>query len=196
MIEYNISQLQNEIGLTDGLFIMRSKGEKAYPILEAQLRSIPESETLVLRFPEDQLMDVSFADETIIRLGEEIAANKFDQRRLLLKGLTPDSTVNIDRAIHGQKLKLALIHITSTGQWEIIGHLEPSLQEVLEILADSDRITAPELAEVLDLALNTANNRLKRLFDQGLIQREYEVSDKGLLYYYQFPIPVADRVDS
>ncbi|MCB0190669.1 MAG: winged helix-turn-helix transcriptional regulator [Anaerolineae bacterium] len=187
--------MQNEIGLTSGLFIMRSKGEKAYPILEMQLQSIPENEALVVCFPDDQLMDVSFADETIIRLGEEIAANKFDQRRLLLKGLTPDSIVNIDRAIRGQKLKLAFIHITSTGKWEIIGHLEPSLQEVLEMLANRERITAPELVQALDLALNTANNRLKRLFNQGLIQREYEVSDKGLLYYYRFPIPVSDRVD-
>jgi DNA-binding transcriptional ArsR family regulator len=174
---------------------MRSKGEKAYPILEAQLRCIPENEALVLCFPDEQLMDVSFADETIIRLGEEIAANKFDQRRLLLKGLTPDTLINIDRAIRGQKLRLAFIHITPSGQWEIIGHLEPSLQEVLELLAKRERLTAPELAQVLDLAHNTANNRLKRLFDQGLIQREYEVSEKGLLYYYHFPIPMANRVD-
>jgi predicted transcriptional regulator len=65
---------------------------------------------------------------------------------------------------------------------------------VLEMLSKRERMTAPELAQALDLALNTANNRLKRLFDQGLIQREYEVSDKGLLYYYYFPIPVANRV--
>jgi hypothetical protein len=185
---YEMKQLETLIGLSDGLFILRAKGQEAYPILEAQLRDIPEGEALVLDFSGSQLVDVSFTDETIIRLGQAIANNQFGQRRLLLKGLPPDAIVNITRAVDGQKLKLAFILLHDSGKWEIIGRVEPSLREVLEMLSTRDRLTAPELAQELDLALNSANNRLKRLNDQGLIQREYEVSEKGLLYYYYFPV--------
>ncbi len=54
------------------------------------------------------------------------------------------------------------------------------------MLAKRASLTAPELAAERDIALNSANNRLKRLYDQHLIQREHEVSEKGLIYIYQF----------
>jgi predicted transcriptional regulator len=38
----------------------------------------------------------------------------------------------------------------------------------------------------MGLAINTASNRLKRLYDRRLVRREYEVSAKGLQYYYYF----------
>jgi hypothetical protein len=187
MIPYDMEQLRKQLGLPEQVFITRAKGTEAYPLLEAQLNLIPDNETLALDFPDGQLIDGSFADETLIRLGQAIAANKFGQRRLILKGLTADSIDNIDKAIRAQKLKLAFILLSDSGAWEVIGHIERSLRQVLNILSTRDRLTAPGLAQELDLALNTANNRLKRLHDQGLIQREYEVSDKGLLYYYNFP---------
>jgi len=131
-------------------------------------------------------MDVSFADETIIRLGEAIVNGEYGRRRILLAGLTQDSIDNINAAIRLQRLKLAFLAIDSEGQWEVVGHLEDSLREVLDMLAKRPSLTAPELADEKELALNSANNRLKRLFDQHLIRREYEVSEKGLIYIYYF----------
>lgn len=187
MISYDMRKLETQIGLRDNLFITRVKGEAAYAALEAQLRAIPEGDCLILDFPSNQLIDVSFADEAIVHLLEAVAATQFGQRRFVLKGLTPDSIDNLSGAMQRQKLKLAVIHLIDPTGWEIIGHIEPSLREVLTMLSTRDCLTAPELAQELGLALNNANNRLKRLYDQGLIQREYEVSEKGLLYYYNFP---------
>jgi predicted transcriptional regulator len=47
-------------------------------------------------------------------------------------------------------------------------------------------MTAPELARQLNLAVNTASTRLKRLHTLHLLWREYEVSPKGLEYTYHF----------
>ena len=72
------------------------------------------------------------------------------------------------------------------GKLEQIGHLEPSLQETLDIVHAHGKLTAPQLADMVGLAINSASNRLKRLYDQRLVRREYEISERGLQYIYHF----------
>ncbi len=186
MTQFEMNQLAAELELPPRFFVTRDKGEIAFAQLAAQLQAVPEEGSLILQFPPNQVMDVSFADETIIRLEQAIVKGKYGRRRLLLAGLTQDSIDNITAAIRLQRLKLAFLAIEPEGRWQVVGHLEDSLREVLTMLAERPSLTAPELAEELDLALNSANNRLKRLYDQHLIRREYEVSEKGLIYIYQF----------
>ena len=94
-------------------------------------------------------MDVSFADETVIRLGQAIVDGQYGHRRLLLEGLSGDSIDNINAAIRLQRLKIAFLAIAPDGKWAVVGHLEDSLREVLEMLARRRSITSPELAEEL-----------------------------------------------
>ena len=186
MTLFDMSQLAVELELPSRFFVTRDKGEAAFVRLAEALSALSEEASLILQFPPEQVMDVSFSDEAIIRLGQAIVEGRYGRCRLLLEGLTQDSIDNINAAIRLQRLKLAFLAITPDGQWEVVGHLEESLREVLEMLAKRPSLTAPELADELDLALNSANNRLKRLFDQHLIRREYEVSEKGLIYIYHF----------
>ena len=186
MTYFEMSQLSAELGLPPRFFVTRDKGEVAFAKLAEALQAQPEESSLILQFPPKQIMDVSFADETIIRLGQAIVEGKYGRSRLLLAGLTQDSIDNINAAIRLHRLKLAFLAIKPAGEWEQIGHLEVSLREVLQMLAERPSLTAPELAEEKELALNSANNRLKRLFDQRLIRREYEVSERGLIYIYHF----------
>lgn len=186
MIQFEMSQLAIELGLPTRFFVTREKGELGLATLVEELQAVPEGGSLILQFPPNQIMDVSFTDETIIQLGQAIIDGKHGRRRLLLEGLTQDSIDNINAAIRLQRLRLAFLMITPERQWEVVGHLEDSLQEVLEMLGKRPSLTAPELADELNLALNSANNRLKRLYDLYLIRREYEVSEKGLIYIYYF----------
>lgn len=186
MTQFEMGKLAIDLGLPERFFVTRDKGEQAFKKLVEALHAVPEESSLILQFPPNQVMDVSFTDETIILLGQEIIKGKYGRRRLLLEGLTQDSIDNINAAIRLQRLKLAFLTIASEGQWQVVGHLEDSLQEVLEMLATRSSLTAPELAAERNIALNSANNRLKRLYDQHLIQRQHEVSEKGLIYIYQF----------
>ena len=183
---YEMAALCFELGLPESFFFTREKGEQAYELLEAYLQETPEGQPALLAFPPDQLMDASFADESIIRLGEEIVDGGLGQRCILLQGLTDDSVKNIEAVISLRHLKLAFLAVEPSGAWKCIGQLEPSLKETLEIAADRGRLTAPELAKLTNLAINSASNRLKRLYDQRLVRREYEVSEKGLQYIYHF----------
>jgi predicted transcriptional regulator len=70
--------------------------------------------------------------------------------------------------------------------WQVVGQLERSLHETLEMVAEVETMTAPILAERIESAVNTASNRLKRLYDVRLISRKEDRTEKGLQYRYQF----------
>lgn len=186
MERHDMAHIQSALELSEPLFLTREKGEQAYHLLKQLLQETPEGQPLVLAFPSEQLVDSSFADETIVRLGEELMEGEFGERCLLLEGLTEDSIHNIEAAIKLGDLKLAFLMVEPAGPWRVIGHLEPSLRETLDIVARRDHLTAPELSAMLNLAVNTAGNRLKRLHNRRLVRREYEILEKGLQYTYHF----------
>ena len=178
--------LASAVGLPVRYFLTREKGEEAYWLLEERLRKTPERCALVLVFPPGQLVDASFADESLIRLAEQLAAGEFGERATLLEGLTEHSVHNLEAVIRLRGVKLAFLLVGLGDGWRHVGPLEPSLSEALALAALRRKITAPDLARELDLALNTANNRLKRLHALRLLWREHEVSEKGLRYIYRF----------
>lgn len=183
---YNMATLIAILNLPEQFFILRDKGAGAYLQIKAAFEEISDNQPLILSFPPNQLVDASFADESVIRLGREVVDGNFGQKALLLSGLTEDSIHNIQAAILLQNLKLAFLAVEPSGNWRVIGRLEPSLQEVLEMLSTRKQLTAIELSSLLNLAINSASNRLKRLHDQHLVRREYEISEKGLQYIYYF----------
>lgn len=186
MKRQDMALLGRELGFSERLFLTRHNGEQAYNVLKTSLQQVDEGQGLILSFPSNQLIDASFADETIIRLGEEIVSGNLGDRSILLENLTEDSITNIESIIKFRQLKLAFLSIQLSGTWQRIGQLEPSLHETLEIVSQRDQLTAPELANLLKLAVNTASNRLKRLHSLHLVCRDYEVSNQGLQYIYYF----------
>ncbi len=186
MKTYDMTRLSAKLGLHENFYLTRENGERAYLLLRERLEQLSSGQGLLLTFPQGQLIDASFADETIIRLGEELMAGQFEDNGLLLQGLTEDSIKNIEAVIGFRRLKLGFLVVETSGEWKCIGQLDRTLKEVLDLLANRDKLTAPELSDLLNLAINTASNRLKRLYDRRLVRREYEVSSKGLQYFYYF----------
>lgn len=184
---YDMVKLAKQLGFSDEtLFLTRPNGEMSYPLLVEQLLDIPERAALLLMFPPDQIIDSSFVDESIVRLGEKLLAGEFAERGLLLGNLSDSSVFNVEAVISIRELKLGFIAVEPTGEWQCIGHLEASLAETLDLVAEREQLTAAELAETLQLAVNTASNRLKRLYDRRLVWREHEITDTGLQYTYHF----------
>lgn len=184
---YEVAQFAGQVGLTNSrLFLTRPKGEKAYKFLKERLHKVSDGDALVLAFPATQLVDGSFADETVVQLGLEILRGDFGERCLLLEGLTRDSIKNINAVISLRKHKLPLLLVERSGEWQVLGRLEEHLLDTLKLVAKHGHLTATELMSILGLAINTASTRLKRLHNLHLVRREYEVSDKGLQYIYYF----------
>ncbi|MFZ4815600.1 MAG: hypothetical protein ACOYL5_13765 [Phototrophicaceae bacterium] len=181
-----MQDLTDKLQLPARFFLTREKGEVAYTELLTVLQTVPEGEPLILEFPPEQLIDASFADEALLRLAEGLLTGDYGEKALLLQGLTADSLHNIDAVIHLRNLKLALLAVEPNGAWQVIGQLEKSLRETLDLLAEQPTLTAPILAAQIGTAVNTASNRLKRLYDGRLICRQEEVSEKGREYLYHF----------
>lgn len=182
---YDMAELGRGLGLVTGYFVTRDHGERAYSLLTTQLSAVPLGSPLVLIFPPNQLMDASFADEAVVRLGEEIVNGAFGERAILLQGLTADSIKNMNAVIELRRLKLGFLGVDQQGGWQCVGHIEPALKETLQFVAEQGEISAPDLASQHHLAINTASTRLKRLYDQHLVTRTFEVTKKGLEYTYR-----------
>jgi predicted transcriptional regulator len=183
---YEMTRLARRIGVRGQNYLTREKGEAAYELLREQLLATPEGQPLVLVFPPMQLVDSSFADESVVRLGEEVKGDEYGERCLLLEGLTADSIKNFEGVLSLRGIKLPLLAVEATGAWRVLGDLEDNLAETLNLVHERGRLTASELVAQRELAVNTASTRLKRLHNLHLVRREYEVSERGLQYIYYF----------
>jgi len=181
-----MARLARQLGIEGGNFLTRDMGEKAYELINEQLQATPEGQPLVLVFPQAQLVDSSFADESAVRLGEEILKGEYGERCVLLEGLTRDSITNFRGVLSLREIKLPLLAVEATGEWQILGNLEENLVETLKLVHRKQGLTASELVSQLGLAVNTASTRLKRLHNLHLVRRESEVSERGLQYLYYF----------
>jgi len=187
MERHDMAHIQSALELSEPLFLTREKGEQAYHLAQAApAGDTPRASRWCLLFPRSSLWIVLSLTRPSSGLGEELMEGEFGERCLLLEGLTEDSIHNIEAAIKLGDLKLAFLMVEPAGPWRVIGHLEPSLRETLDIVARRDHLTAPELSAMLNLAVNTAGNRLKRLHNRRLVRREYEILEKGLQYTYHF----------
>lgn len=184
---YEMTRLARQLKLTQQrYFLTRDKGDEAFELLKVELQNTPDGQPLVLVFPEAQLVDGSFADASAVQLGEEILKGDYGERCVLLEGLTKDSVKNFNAVISLRGIKLPLLAVEPAGGWQIMGSLEDSLIETLNLVHNRGHLTASMLVAELDLAVNTASTRLKRLHNLHLVRREYEVSEKGLQYLYYF----------
>jgi DNA-binding transcriptional ArsR family regulator len=167
-------------------FIGRKAGERAYHALKPKLLETPEGSPLVIKFSPSQLIDVSYADESLVRIGKEILSGDYGERCLLLKGLSDASVTNLNAAIIWRKLRLVFLAVEPTGQWKHIGQLGSHHLETLEFVAMKGSMTVGEVVKKYKLQINTASNRLKRLYDLRLLRREGEITNNGWFYTYYF----------
>jgi hypothetical protein len=181
-----MTRLAQQIGIKGQHYLTRDKGERAYELIKAQLQATPDDQPLVLVFPPTQLVDSSFADESAVRLGEELLKGEYGERGILLEGLTNDSIKNFKAVLSLRGIKLPLLAVAATGEWQVLGSLEDSLVETMNLVYQHERLTASDLVSQLGMAVNTASTRLKRLHNLHLVRREHEISEKGLQYLYYF----------
>jgi hypothetical protein len=184
---YAIAQDAEQIGLRSReLFLTRPKGAQAYPLLADELRETADGDALIIDFPANQLVDGSFADETVVELGEAILRGEFGAKCMLLRGLTEDSMKNINAVISLRRSKLPLLAVEASGHWQVLGRLEDHLAETLRLVAEHSALTAGRLTTILGVEINTASTRLKRLHNLHLVRREHEITERGLQYLYYF----------
>ena len=160
-------------------------GQKAYKILRQVLLETQSGEVLELNFEGIHVMDSSFAGASVIRLLRELVAGEYGERYVVLTNISSSTEENIHLTIVGYGLKLGIQVVESESAYRLLGQIEPNLVETLDLINQKKILTARQLADRNpDLAINTASNRLKKLFDLRQVRREERIDSVGKQHIY------------
>jgi predicted transcriptional regulator len=166
--------------------LLRSYGQRAFPILEQALIEVPQGQSLLLACADISVMDTSFADETVLELALGLAQNKYGECWLILEQPSPATIDNLEGTIARRKAKVALL-VLLAEEIRLIGHIEPNLVEAWQLVCEKAELTARELADQLGLEINTASMRLRKLYDARLLARREEFTPGGRQHIYMLP---------
>ena len=175
--------LKEEIGNGSPNLVTRETGRIIRERLE---RELEKAEVVYLDFSKIGIIDYSCADEIIAKLVSRLLSGEYGESFIVLTNLNPNQEENIHVAL--EKKKLALLKQTASkkgsrtakGQGlEIIGFIANHLREVFDLVNERGKLTAKELADELDLELNTAATRLLNLYKKYLVTRTEETSSEG-----------------
>lgn len=181
-----MSTLFNQISdLMPPDLVTRELGQQAFAILHEALIAVHQGDTLVLDFSGIRVMDSSFTGGSLLKLLEALVDGQIGNRYLVVTNTNVSTEENINLTILGYGLKLGLLVLNGTTPRRMLGQIEPNLEQTLTIVHQNEVITARELADLAEVAINTASNRLKKLFDLHLVQRLEEITETGRQHVYQ-----------
>lgn len=128
-------------------------------------------------------VDVSWSREAIAILVHEHRG----RRHFFLTGISNTSIrENIDAAF--VRMDMSILHRMRDGDYEVLGvALKPHLLQTLDTVEHQRRTTARRVCEAIKgLSLTACNNRLKTLFDLGLVLRfDANAPSGGREYVYE-----------
>lgn len=187
MNRYELRNLFAMLGVDGPDLLTRSFGRRAFPVLENELQNVPDGQTLLLDCREVTVMDTSFVDETLLELGARLGEGRYGDRYLILQDPSPEVVDNLEGALARRRSKVAFLMLQGTGR-RIIGHIEPNLAETWRLALELAELTARELADRLNLEINTASMRLRKLHDARLLSRREVITQDGRQHVYRLPI--------
>jgi hypothetical protein len=160
------------------LMVTRRTGRAVRDSLEGALEELPKGGILYVDTRGVELMDYSFADESLGILVSRSASGEYGDRHLVLVEEDRDLLENVEASL--RQRSLAMIRVDEIGaEPGIVGKVPDHLVETLQAIYDAGSITNAALAARLDLNHTACNNRATRLAKLGLIHRRIETAAPG-----------------
>jgi hypothetical protein len=162
--------------------------EEGYKIKQSVLKklaSMPDQSILAIDFANVQFIDVTCAEELIVK-SLMIAREKHSgERFLILKHLSKQHEENIDTAL---KIAKQAILAEVDGMWRALGNIPENLCGPLNFVIQNGKVTAEELATYLDLpSVSLATKKLNALYQFKLLDRQRAQSDPDLEFqFYEY----------
>jgi hypothetical protein len=167
----DLSTTTHELEADRDLLVGRDEGDRVKDLVCRRLKDLPPQHVLRLDFRRVQFVDVSGADEVVVKVVGRVIAGEFPDRFIVITGVGTQHRENIEMAL-GVAKKAVLVDLGS-HQWTILGPLNAALRRVLVYIGMRGAATARELVDELDIdPINTASTRLTQLFQEGLCARE------------------------
>ncbi|MBE7512429.1 MAG: winged helix-turn-helix transcriptional regulator [Anaerolineales bacterium] len=187
-----------EIGRSVGipfvsLLATRVVGKRFFEYLQEYLRQQPSNITVKLSLAGVEVMDASFSDEVFGTFAALRARREITLCPVILTDLNQTCRENLQMALETridrepeslERLRNCVLPILDGMALDLIGRNEDHIQESFMLLGKHCRLTARELADILNLNVNAASTRLKTLADLGLAFRIETRDSVGKQYIY------------
>ncbi|GAA0843680.1 hypothetical protein GCM10008915_45320 [Bifidobacterium pullorum subsp. gallinarum] len=191
-----IHENATEIGINGEILTYRPEGKRLQYHLMSKIDNCELLEFINLDFQNVEVSDVSFIDEIVFQLSSIIKQEKpnvivyiSNLDEYVYDSIRAAQLLKEDKLSKSSKEKkrLPLLYYTK-DEFQIIGELEAILEETFDLIkSHHDGITARDIAKAKGIAINSSSNRLKKLYDYGLIQRKTITDNSGVYFKYLLP---------
>lgn len=184
---FSIARIAQSLGL-DKVLTFRPLGKKAKEIIISEISELNPGAYVNLDFQNIYLSDVSFVDEVVIEV--QLYIRKKDNILLFISNLAKDVYENLEAALalreHKYKQRIQILNKIDDefGLYSYIGSLERNLHETFDLLKNGRHMTARDVADKFNIEINSASNRLKKLYDAGLLLRREQIDTNGKSHIY------------
>ena len=154
-------------------------GRQVYQKLQAELDAHPASKTIGISFEGMEMMDASFARESVVSLAK---AKRGELGFYLMDFASRDLMDNWDYAAKAKDQPMVVV---KDKGFEVIGpELSEGARELLGFVMKKGTVTTSMVADELKINVPNASVRLKKMLDQGLLLGEKQVAETGGLEYH------------
>ena len=153
-----------------GLLVMREVARKHKEKIWERIEEMEANHVLKLDFKNIKFIDVSCADELVVRILARLEAGELVDRYIILSQVRNQHRENIDTAL---KVAKKTVIVADGEGWDFLGDLIKSYQEVLTHVVEKQNITAKQVqGEMRYQSVNQASSILGALHQKRLIARE------------------------
>jgi hypothetical protein len=164
--------------------VTRETGRLIRESVESRLEREPDGTVVAMDFSHVGIIDFSCADEVVSKLVARLQGQEYGDKYIVLQGLTPTQEENIGVAL--ERKKLAVLVSRADGSWQLLGTLNPYLDEALRFVMARREVTARDLADETHVEISLASTKLLNLFKARLVQRSSErLPDGGRQFIYR-----------
>ena len=160
------------------------QGREIFQKLLDHVNSDPTHTVFAISLDGVKATDGTFPRESVISLAKQFRSEKWFC-------LTDFRTRDLfDNWNYAANVKKQMMVVWTKDGYELLGpDVSSSARKLIDyVFCSPAPVTAPKVAEDLDISVQNASTKLKNLFKQGLIMRNKEVAESGgLEYTYEAP---------
>lgn len=185
----DIASLSQQVDLRDGVLVFRPAARKMFELSQVAIGDLISDDIIICDLKDIVDCSSSFVDEFLLTWQRSICELK--NTMMILTNMSEDVQYTVESALNQRNRisneNLALINYICS-HFEVLGNkLEKNTRQVFELVSDGSHISAREVAERFDLELNSAGNRLKKLYDAHAVIRIEQSADAGGKFEYYIP---------
>jgi len=149
----------------------RPIGDKIREQVIIQIKNNPLDTIMPLDFSQVQFLDYSCADELICKLVRRIMIRDFSERYISIYAVNDIVRENLEAALKERKMTVS--GIDKNNQIILYGDISQEMKETYNFAVKREMFTARDIAEaylVPDKKINSASNRIAKLYDMALVR--------------------------